>query len=286
MLKRTVHPYRGAVAIVTGAASGIGRSLAKELARRGSEIILADLQVELAEEIAAVIRAAGCQAQAVKVDVAEAAEVEALIGHTVERAGRLDYLFNNAGIGIGGPIGKLTLEDWDRAINVNLRGVIHGVRSAYPIMLCQGFGHIVNTASTGGLIPTPGTVAYSAAKHGVVGLSTSLRAEVAAAGIRVSVLCPGLVRTAILAGGGKYGRVYTDLSLEQQLEISEQFRPMPADQFARQALNAVARNVAIIVIPSWWKLLWWMHRLSPDLVIFVMRRMIGANMAREAAQQR
>jgi NAD(P)-dependent dehydrogenase (short-subunit alcohol dehydrogenase family) len=153
MAERHLRTYRGAVAIVTGAASGIGRSLSEELARCGSEVILADLQSERAEAIASAIRAAGRKAQAVTVDVAEAGQVDALIRQTVERTDRLDYLFNNAGIGIGGPIGKLTLEDWERAISVNLRGVIHGVRAAYPIMLGQGFGHIVNTASLGELTP-------------------------------------------------------------------------------------------------------------------------------------
>lgn len=278
MPNKMLRTYNGAVAVVTGAASGIGRALTEELAKRGSEVILADLQIELAEEIASAIRAAGNNAQAFKLDVTDASAVDALLQNTVERTGRLDYLFNNAGIGIGGPIGRHTLEDWDRIIGVNFRGVIHGVYSAYPIMQRQGFGHIVNTASAAGLIPAPGTVAYSATKHAVVGLSTSLRAEVAAAGIRVSVLCPGVVRTAILEGGGKYGKLYTeDIPVEQQHKMIERFKPMPPDQFACQALNAIARNAAIIVIPSWWKLFWWINRLSPALLMLLMQRTMGDN---------
>jgi NAD(P)-dependent dehydrogenase (short-subunit alcohol dehydrogenase family) len=273
MSNQMLRTYTGSVAVVTGAASGIGRGLAEELARRGSEVILADLQIELAEEVAAAIRASGGNAQASRLDVSEASAVDALLRDTVERTGRLDYLFNNAGIGVAGAFEKHTLEDWDRIIGVNLRGVIHGVHSAYPIMQRQGFGHLVNTASLAGLVPSAGMVAYTATKHAVVGLSTALRAEVAADGIRVSVLCPGVIRTAILEGGGKFGKVYAEnIDMEQQGKMLAQLKPMLPDQFARQALNAIARNAAIIVLPSWWKLFWWLNRLSPALVMFLMRK--------------
>jgi len=272
MSDKMLRAYSGAVAVVTGAASGIGRGLAQELARRGGEVVLADLQVELAEEAASAIRRAGGKAQAVKLDVTDISAVGSLFQNTVERTGRLDYLFNNAGISIGGPIGLHTTEDWDRILGVNLRGVINGVCCAYPIMLKQGFGHIINTASVAGLMPSPGIVAYSTTKHAIVGLSMSLRAEAGPSGIRVSVLCPGVVRTPILAGG-KYGKVYGHLSAEQLLKMLEQLRPMSPDQFARKALSAVARNDAIIIIPSWWKLFWWLNRLAPALLrLFIQKQ--------------
>lgn len=277
MNEHQLRTYQGAAAIITGAASGIGRGLAEELARRGAAVTLADRQSELAEEAAAGIRAAGGQARAAEVDVADAAAVEALIVSTAERAGRLDYLFNNAGIGLGGLLEQHTLEDWDRILAVNLRGVIHGVHSAYPLMARQGFGHIVNTSSTAGLTPTPGVVAYTATKHAVVGLSLALRAEAAGAGVRVSVLCPGLVRTAILVNGGRYGKVYSDLTPEQQLKSVEPMRPITPAQFARQALDAVARNQAVIVVPGWWKLFWWLNRLSPDLLLRLMARIVNVS---------
>jgi NAD(P)-dependent dehydrogenase (short-subunit alcohol dehydrogenase family) len=286
MTTRMLRTYNEAVAVVTGAASGIGRGLAEELAKRGSEVILADLQIDIAEEIAAAIRETGSKAQAFKLDVTDAPAVNALLQNVLERTGRLDYLFNNAGIGIGGPIGLHTLEDWDRIISVNLRGVINGVHSAYPIMLRQGFGHIVNTASSAGLVPSPGAVAYATTKHAVVGLSISLRAETAPSGIRISVLCPGVVRTAILDGGGKYGKVYTDIGAEQQRKMMEQLKPMAPDRFARQALDAIARNAAIIVIPSWWRLFWWINRLSPALMMLLTQRMMGASTPQEVALNR
>jgi len=245
------------------------------LAKRGSEVVLADLQIELAEEVASGIRVAGGKAAALKLDVADFPAVERLLQETVERTGRLDYMFNNAGIGIIGPIRLHSIEDWNWIVDVNLWGVVHGVHAAYQIMLNQGFGHIVNTASLAGLVPQAGSPSYTTAKHAVVGLSKVLRAEAATEGIQVSVLIPGFVRTPILEGGGKYGKSLMDMSPEQEREfrdLIEKFKPMSPDTFARKALDAIAKNKAIIVIPSWWKLFWWVDRLSPSLTILQLRK--------------
>ena len=275
MSDRALRVFNGATAIITGGASGIGRALGEELAKRGSEVVLADLQIELAEEVASGIRVAGGKAAALKLDVADFPAVESLLRETVERTGRLDYMFNNAGITIFGPVSLHTIEDWNRIIDVNLRGVVNGVQVAYQIMLNQGFGHIVNTASMAGLVPGASDPSYATTKHAVVGLSKVLRAEAAMEGIQVSVLCPGLVRTPILEGGGKYGKSLMDLSPEQERELRdliEKLKPMSPDTFARKALDAIAKNKAIIVIPSWWKLFWWVDRLSPSLTILQLRK--------------
>jgi short-subunit dehydrogenase len=269
-LNQTIRTFEGATAIVTGAASGIGRGLAEELAKRGCEVVLADRQIELAREVASKICASGAKARALKVDVTDFMAVEQLVQKTVERTGRLDYMFNNAGIGIGGNVNHYGIEDWNQMLDVNLRGVINGVQAAHRVMVNQGFGHIVNTASMAGLTPSPGGVAYATAKHAVVGLSNSLRAEAAWMGVRVSVLCPGFVRTAILEGGGKYGKMLIDLSPDQHrqmLEMIEKFKPMSPNVFAKKALNSVAKNKAIIIVPAWWKLIWWMNRLIPSVGI-------------------
>ena len=142
-------------------------------------------------------------------------------------------------------------------------------------MIAQGFGHIVNTASLAGLMPSPGGVAYAATKHAVVGLSNSLRAESAHTGVRVSVLCPGFVRTAILEAGGKYGKMLIDIPPEQHqqmLELIEKFKPISPNVFAKRALNSVAKNKAIIVIPLWWSLFWWIYRLFPSLAILLTQK--------------
>lgn len=272
MSKKMLRVFSGATAVVTGGASGIGRALAEELVKRGGNVVLADLQIELAEETAKAIRATGGIAKAFKLDVTDFPAVEYLLKDTVKRTGRLDYMFNNAGIAIGGGLNLHSIEDWNRIIDVNLRGVVNGVQAAYQIMLNQGFGHIVNTASMAGLTPLPGGVSYATSKHAVVGLSKSLRAEATSAGIQVSVLCPGAIRTPILDGGGKYGKILVDISSEQQRAMWERLKPMAPDVFASKTLNAIAKNKAIIVIPSWWKLFWLIDRLFPSLGIFLSQK--------------
>ncbi len=266
-----IRVFDGAVAIVTGGASGIGRALAEALARRGATVVLGDLQNGLAEEVAAGIRGAGGEARAEKLDVTDFPGVERLVHQVTEVHGRLDYIFNNAGIAIAGGVDRYSLEDWYRVLDVNLRGVVHGVHAAYPVMCEQGFGHIVSTASMAGLTPTPMIVSYTATKHAVVGLSTALRIEAAARGVRVSALCPGVIRTPIL-DGGEYGKVLPDIPPDFLQRFAERLKPLDAGRFASQALRGVARNQAIIIVPGRWKLAWWLHRLSPALGRYLSRK--------------
>jgi NAD(P)-dependent dehydrogenase (short-subunit alcohol dehydrogenase family) len=235
-------------------------------------VVLADLQIELAEEVASAIYAPGGKAKALKIDVTDFPAMERLVQDTVQRTGRLDYIFNNAGIVIGGSANLYGIKDWNQVIDVNLRGVVNGTQAAYKIMVTQGFGHIVNTASVGGLVHGPGNIAYTMTKHAVVALSESLRIEAAQAGVRVSVICPGAVRTPILEGGGKYGKMLIDIPPEQMRRMWERVRPMPSDIFAEKVLNSVAKNKAIIIVPSWWKLFWWINRLSPSLARFLAQK--------------
>ena len=269
---KKIRIFDKATAIVTGGASGIGRALAEELAKRGCEVILADLQIELAEEVVSEICSSGGKARAVKIDVTDYPAMEQLIQETVRRTGRLDYIFNNAGIVIGGYVNHYGIEDWNRVVDVNLRGVINGIQAAYKIMVQQGFGHIVNTASMAGLMPGPGNVSYTTTKHAVVGLSRSLRAEAAQLGVRVSVLCPGVVRTPILEGGGKHGKMLIDIPPEQVRQLFEKLKPMSPNLFAKKVLRLVVKNKAIIIVPSWWKAFWWINRLSPSLGIFLSQK--------------
>ncbi len=269
---KRIRIYDGATAIVTGGASGIGRALAEELAKRGCEVVLADLQIELAEEVASEIRAFGGKAKAVKIDVTDFPAMEQLVQETVGRTGRLDYIFNNAGIVIGGSVNCLDIEDWNQIVGVNLHGVINGIQATYPIMTAQGFGHIINTASMAGLMVGPGNVAYTTTKYAVIGLSKSLRAEAAQMGIRMSVICPGVIRTPILEGGGKYGKMLIDIPPEELRRMLEKLRPMSPNLFAKKVLKSVAKNKAIIIVPSWWKLFWWINRLSPSLGILLAQK--------------
>ena len=202
---------------------------------------------------------------AIELDVRSYPSFERAVAEAVQQSGRIDYLFNNAGIGVGGEIDSYTLDDWNDVFDVNLRGVVHGIQAVYPIMIRQRSGHIVNTASMAGLVTSPGQGSYTAAKHAVVAISKTLRVEAERHGVQVAVLCPGVIRTPILTGG-KYGRTnITGVSDEELLKFWELSRPMPPEKFADRALRRVLRGDAIIVVPSWWKAWWYLERLSPAL---------------------
>ncbi len=269
--KNALRIFEGAVAIVTGGASGIGRALAETLARRGASVVLADRQLAVAQEVASGIQESGGTASAAELDVTNFSAVEQLVQETAQAQGRLDYMFNNAGIAIGGEVSLYNIDDWKAVLDVNLYGVVNGVQAAYPIMIRQGYGHIVNTASMAGLLPMPMGVSYATTKHAVVGLSKSLRIEAAQHGIRVSAFCPGVIRTPILQGG-KYGKRLQPISKQLEDKILERSRPLDPASFAAKALDALARNSAIIIIPGWWRIFWWLSRLSPSLVSYLSAR--------------
>ena len=281
--ENTLRIFDGAVAIVTGGASGIGRALSENLAQRGASIVLADRQVDLAQEVAAGIHAGGGKASVAELDVANFTAVDQLVQEIAQSHGRLDYMFNNAGIAIGGETSLYSLDDWKAVLDVNLYGVVNGVQAAYPIMIRQGYGHIVNTASMAGLLPMPMGVSYATTKHAVVGLSKSLRIEAAQHGIRVSALCPGVIRTPILQGG-KYGKRLQPISKQLEHKILERSRPLDPALLAVKALDALARNSAIIIIPGWWRIFWWMSRLSPSLMRYLSARTYRS--MQKALQQR
>ena len=255
----------GKIAFVTGGASGIGAALTTKLIDGGAEVWIADRQIGPAQELAQRLNGGGAKARAIELDVRSYPSFERAVAEVVEQSGRIDYLFNNAGIVVGGEIDSYTLEDWNDVVDVNLRGVVHGIQAVYPIMIRRRSGHIVNTASMYGLVTTPGFGSYTATKHAVVGISKALRVEAERHGVQVSVLCPGVIRTPILTRG-KYGRVTTTgVSDEKLLKFMEPFRPMPPEKFAERTLRAVLRGDAIIVVPSWWKAFWYLERLSPAL---------------------
>jgi NADP-dependent 3-hydroxy acid dehydrogenase YdfG len=259
--------FSGKVAFVTGGASGIGAALATNLAGAGAEVWIADRQVEAAQELAQRLSNGGAKAHAIELDVRGFPAFESAVAQAVQQSGRIDSLFNNAGIGVGGEVDSYTLDDWNDVLDVNLHGVVHGIQAVYPIMIRQGSGHIVNTASMAGLITTAGQASYTAAKHAVVAISKTLRLEAKRHGVQVSVLCPGVIRTPILTGG-VYGRgraKMTGISEEEVLKFWERTRPMAPEKFAERALRAVLRGAAIIVVPAWWKAFWYLERLSPAL---------------------
>ena len=191
----------GKVAVITGAASGIGRALAEHCVREGMKVVLADVEPGALADVTANLRAGGGMALAVRTDVSQAEDVEALAKQALASFGAVHLLCNNAGVATSGTVWESSPTDWEWVIGVNLWGVIHGVRAFVPIMLAQDTEcHIVNTASLSGLVSFPRGSVYAVSKHGVVTLSEALHHELAERGgkVKVSVLCPGLVQTRIV----------------------------------------------------------------------------------------
>lgn len=248
------------VAIVTGGGSGIGRALCEELASRQAIVVVADVNGEQAQSVARELSLRGGRASAAAVDVTSPDALQEVVRDTQRRFGRLDLMFNNAGLGWGGDFGDMNRAALERVVATNLKGVLYGAMAAYPVMVAQRFGHIVNTAALTGLLPGPGSAVYAATKHGVVGFSQALRGEASAFGVRVSVACPGFVNTNL--------KKNSDSILKGQLDSHAP--PLPSEQLnaatcARAILAGVSRNRAIIVMPLYTRSLWWVYRFSPRL---------------------
>lgn len=196
-----MNPYTNKVAVITGAASGIGFAIAERCVQEGMRVVLADIEEPALLQAARALEEAGGTILAVPTDVAKAEDVEALAQDTLDAFGAVDLLCNNAGVGAGGFIWDSTEADWEWVLGVNLWGVIHGLRTFVPIMLAQNTDcHVVNTASVAGLLPYQPSAPYHATKYAVVALSEHLAASMAMlnARIQVSVLCPGWVNTQIM----------------------------------------------------------------------------------------
>jgi NAD(P)-dependent dehydrogenase (short-subunit alcohol dehydrogenase family) len=254
--------FRDKTAIVTGGASGIGKGLCEELVRYGAHVVVADLNGEGARKVAANLQTSGGRAEAVKLDVTVEQDVRKLVEDTATQAGNLDYIFNNAGIGLGGEVQDMNLDQWKRIVDVNQWGVVYGTLAAYKVMVKQGSGHIVNTASSAGIVPVPLLTAYSMTRHAVVGLSSSLRVEGAALGVKVSAVCPGYIDTPIFDS-----TEYVNTSKELTLAMTpSRLKAMSAADCARAVLRGVARNRGIIPVQAPAYILWWLNRLSPGFM--------------------
>ena len=224
-----MNTLRGRVAVVTGAASGIGLALAERFATEGMKVVMADIEAPALDAAAEGLRRKGATVLATRVDVASPEDVERLARETYAAFGAAHVLCNNAGVAVLGAVHEHTLADWQWVINVNLWGVIHGVRAFLPRMLGGGDeGHIVNTASMAGLTTAPFMSVYDVTKHGVVALSESLYKEMQVTGapIGVSVVCPGLINTSIMRS-----------SRNRPEELAETGKTGPGAQTFGQALS-------------------------------------------------
>ena len=251
--------FKGASAIVTGGASGIGQSIVRALAARGARVVVADIDAAGAEAEAAALRAKGCEAVAETVDVTDADAVERLLAGAGQRWGRVDFLFNNAGVIYIGELLDMDDAAWQRCIDINLWGVINGVRAAYPRMVRQGSGCIVNTASIAGLGPSPGFTIYAAAKHAVVGLSRSLRGEARKYGVQVNVLCPGFVDTPMVRNA-----TFANLDgAAAATDLRKHGGFAEPGKVAADLKKGIERNTAVIVTPATARLAMAVLRYAP-----------------------
>jgi short-subunit dehydrogenase len=250
--------------LVTGGASGIGRALAVAFADSGARVFIADRQADLAKEAAREIDRHGGHACVIDLDVRNRQQFADAVDRVVRDTGQIDYLVNNAGIGVLGDAARFSAADWSDVLDVNLTGVCHGIAIAYPTMVRQKRGHIVNVASMAGLVPAPLIASYAASKFAVVGLSRALRIEASRHGVGVSVVCPFIIDTPLLQGG-RYGRVNDDAQAITAWQSMLKRLAVPPEGLARRVLRDIGRNRAVIVYPGWARVFWHIDRFSPWL---------------------
>ena len=262
--------FSGKQAIVTGAGSGIGAALSRALVAAGADVLCTDVDADAAERTVKETSGPGTATSA-PLDVTDAAAVQAVVDDVVARTGRLDLMFNNAGIVWGGDTELLTLDQWNAIIDVNIRGVVHGIAAAYPVMIRQGHGDIINTASMAGLVPAGRLTSYAMTKHAVVGLSQALRSEAAARGVNVLAVCPGAVETPILdkgAVGDFEGRSFFLTGMRSHTGYDP-------DRLALDVLRAIERKKGMLVVPRIAYAGWLFVRVAPNLMQRASARMIA-----------
>jgi NAD(P)-dependent dehydrogenase (short-subunit alcohol dehydrogenase family) len=250
--------FTGRTAIVTGAASGIGREIARQLAAEGAIVLVTDLAHTDLDGVVAEITGRGGRAEAMPVDVTSREQLQAAVDHVVAAHGRLDLMFNNAGVAIFGEFDVVTLDDWDTIIDVNLRGVAYGSQIAYRQMVAQGGGHIVSTASVAGLVPVPLQAHYCATKHAVIGMSKTLAVEARQHRITVTAFCPAFVESGMFENNTLRGTM-EGTDARRLVPI----KPLATDKAVRALLDGVAARRELVITPFYGRLGWWLERLAP-----------------------
>jgi NAD(P)-dependent dehydrogenase (short-subunit alcohol dehydrogenase family) len=259
--------FNNKIAVITGAASGLGYGFAKEIAKAGGTVVAADINLEGVEKTVEEIAAAGSKAEAHELDVTDSAAVTALVDGTVEKHGRIDYIFNNAGIAVQGYVEEIPVADWDAIIDINLKGVAYGTSAAYRHMVKQGHGHIVNTASLAGLTPAPLLAPYSTVKFGVVGMCDSLRVEALPKGVSVTALCPGFIDTGIYDNARSTG--FDNTKAKEAIPGGI----VPLDKGVKTLLDGVVKKKRVVTLPWFAHLLILSYKLTPNISIRVSSRL-------------
>ncbi|MDC5256301.1 SDR family NAD(P)-dependent oxidoreductase [Acinetobacter baumannii] len=255
------QPSRNAYAVVTGAGSGIGRSFAVELAKRGGSVVCADINLEAAEETVKLIEQLGQKAFAVQCDVGQAEQVQTLADQAEQLLDHpVTLIINNAGVGLGGKFDEMSLEDWKWCMHVNLWGVIHGCHAFVPKFKKLGYGAIINVASAASYTAAPEMSVYNVTKAGVLALSETLSAELRKFNIKVNVLCPTLVPTNIIKNGripGRYSKLADHALMNYAMTTSDAVAALTLNRLDRGQLYTTPQIDA--------KLFWLMKRISPTL---------------------
>jgi short-subunit dehydrogenase len=258
--------FGGQVALVTGGASGIGKALCGALAKAGATVWLTDRD-GIAAQVAAeeLGHSTGQRLHALPLDVTDAETFRAVVGAIQHSHGPVDLLVNNAGMGLAGEFCHTTDADWRRVMEVNLWGVLNGINAVYADMRDRRQGQIINVSSGAALLPRPGMAAYAASKAAVLALSVSMRAEAAAAGVKVNCACPGPVDTGITQA-----TTYRGVDATKLLKRAPT-RGISPDACAREILDGAAHDKALIPITGILKIEWLLYRLCPPVIDYVAR---------------
>jgi len=268
MGRAVISYYQDKIAVITGGASGLGRTLCEELGRCGAIVVAVDVDQEGAEKVCQSIREQGGEALAAYLDVTIFENAQRIVKDVVKKYGRIDLIFNNAGTALHGETRDLSVGHWRTMIDVNLMGVIYGSIAAYEEMVKQGSGQIVNIGSLAGLIPVPKEIPYCTSKWAVGGFTSSLRLEGEGLGVKVNLVCPGIMRTPIHE---KVDYINVD---QKRLTRPKSKKFVPPETAARIILDQVARNRAFIIFPFYARLIWWFYRLNPSIFNLLFRKIL------------
>lgn len=273
------NQFSGKTALVTGAASGIGRQIALQMGAAGAIVYVTDVSDGI-DAVATEVTAAGGKAVALPLDVSSRDQVAATIDRVVADHGRLDYIFNNAGVAIFGEFESVSLDDWDKIVDVNLKGVAYGSKLAWDQMVKQGGGHIVNTASVAGLVPVPLQAHYVATKHAIVGMDKTLRIEAKRHNIHVTTFCPAFIATGMFDTAELHGNL-EGTDTRKMVPV----KPLGADKAVERLLEGVAKNKSIVITPFYGRLGWWLERYVPAIAD-LQHKLLYRETVRRAKKQR
>lgn len=258
--------FKGKVALMTGAASGLGRGISLALARAGCDLVLVDVNEEGMRETAALAEGFGARCLVKRADVSSRAEMEKTAAEVLAEWGRVDVLVNNAGVAVGGELVNIPMDDIEWITGINLMGEVYGTRLFLPQMIARGEGHVVNVGSLSSLVVLPFHIAYTTTKFGLAGFSEALWAECKRHGVGVTLVCPGAVSTNIAAGTRAYP------GNERQREVTEKFermleeKGMDPEEAGRRVVEAIARGRFLLILGREACLLYYLRRFFPGLM--------------------